>query len=118
MKKTLLAMMLVAGSSFAQLSVGVRIGAPPPPRVVRVRPHAPGPDYAWVEGYWYPAGGRYKWHNGYWTRPPYAGARWVGPHYDGGQFFNGYWEGDHGRMDHDHNWDRGRNRDFDRDNHH
>ena len=113
MKKTLLALMLLGGSSaFGQLSVGVSIGAPPPPRVVRVRPRTPGPDYSWVEGYWYPVGNRYKWHDGYWTRPPYGGARWVGPHYDGQRFFNGYWEGDRGRMDHDHRWDRARNRDF------
>jgi hypothetical protein len=117
MRKTLLAtLLLLAGSSaFAQVSIGVRIGAPPPPRVIRVRPRAPGPGYTWVEGYWYPAGSRYSWHNGYWTRPPYGGARWIGPHYDGERFFNGYWEGDHGRMDHDHRWDRGRNRDYDHD---
>ena len=116
MKKTLLALMLLGGSSsFAQLSVGVSIGAPPPPRVVRARPRAPGPDYIWVEGYWYPEGRRYKWHNGYWTRAPYAGAHWIGPRYDGQRFFDGYWEGDRGRMDHDHRWDRARNRDYDHD---
>jgi len=119
MKKTLLAILLLAGgSSFAQLSVGVRIGPPPPPRVIHARPRAPGPEYFWVDGYWYPAGGRYRWHNGYWTRPPYGGARWIGPRYDGGQFFEGYWEGDRGRFDHDHRWDRDRARDFDRDRDH
>jgi hypothetical protein len=113
MKKTLLALLLlVGGTSFAQLSIGVRIGPPPPPRIVHARPRAPGPDYFWVDGYWYPVGGRYRWHNGYWTRPPYGGARWIGPRYEGGQFFEGYWEGDRGRFDHDHRWDRDRNRDF------
>jgi hypothetical protein len=115
-KKTLLALMLLAGgAAFAQVSIGVRIGAPPPPRVVRVRPVAPGPGYAWVDGYWYPVGHRYKWHEGYWTRPPYEGARWIAPHHDGQQFFEGYWEGEHGRRPHDHGWDRDhRNRDYDR----
>ena len=118
MKKTLLALMLLTGgSSFAQLSIGVRIGPPPPPRVIHARPHAPGPDYFWVDGYWYPIGNRYKWHDGYWSRPPYAGAAWVGPRYEGGQFFAGYWNGDHGRFDHDHRWDRDRNRDFGHDHH-
>jgi len=112
MKKTILALMLLgAGSSFAQVSIGVRIGPPPPPRVVRPS-RTPGPGYIWVDGYWYPVGGRYKWHGGYWTRPPYDGARWREPHYDGGRFFEGYWEGGRGRFDHDHRWDRDRNRDF------
>jgi YXWGXW repeat-containing protein len=117
MKKTLLALMLLAAteSSFAQLSIGVRIGPPPPPRVVRVHPRAPGPEYLWVEGYWYPVGNHYKWHDGYWTRPPYAGARWIGPRYEGDRFFEGYWEGDRGQLGHDHRWDRDRNRDFDHD---
>jgi len=29
-------------------------------------------------------------------------------------FFEGYWEGDRGRNNHDHRWDRDRNRDYDR----
>jgi hypothetical protein len=118
MKKTLLAFILLAGGvSFAQLSIGVRIGPPPPPRVIRAQPRAPGPDYFWVDGYWYPVGNHYKWHNGYWTRPPYAGATWIGPRYEGGQFFAGYWNGDRGRFEHDHRWDRDRNRDFGHDHH-
>ena len=68
----------------------------------------------WVEGYWYPVGNRYKWHDGYWTRPPYAGARWIGPHHDGERFYEGYWESDRGRYEHDHRWDRDRDRDYDR----
>jgi hypothetical protein len=118
MKKKLLAVTLLAvGSMFgADLSLGIRIGPPPPPRVVHVRPLAPGPDYVWVEGYWYPVGGRYVWHDGYWTRSPYAGARWVGPHHDGERFFNGYWEGSRGRVEHDHHWDKEHDRDF-RDHH-
>ena len=53
MKTTLLALVLLAaGSSFAQISIGVRIGPPPPPRVIRVQPRAPGPGYIWVDGHW------------------------------------------------------------------
>ena len=111
----LAALLMVGGSAFgAQVSLGVRIGAPPRARVVRV-PARPGADYIWVDGYWYPVGNKYKWHAGYWTRPPYGGARWVGPRYENQQFYNGYWDGDRGRFDHDHSWDRDRNnRDRDR----
>jgi hypothetical protein len=124
-KFALLALFLVVGLSAsparAQVSVGITIGAPPAPRVVAVVPATPGPEFVWVEGYWYPVGHHYKWHEGYWTRPPYAGARWVAPHHDGHQYFAGYWDGDHGRLEHDHHWDKKHDRDYydhDRDDHH
>jgi hypothetical protein len=118
-KKKLLSLMLLAvGMVFGQVSIGIRIGPPPAPRVVRVRPVAPGPDYAWVDGYWYVVSGKYRWHDGYWTRPPYVGAHWVGPHHDGERFFDGYWEGAHGRVEHDHRWDKDHDRrDHDHDHH-
>lgn len=114
---TLLAAMLLTGMSVfaAQVSIGIRIGPPPPPRVLRMQPPRPGPEFVWIEGYWYPVGKKYRWHAGYWTQPPYAGARWVVPRHDGQQYFAGYWEGDRGRIEHDHHWDRDRGRDFDRD---
>jgi hypothetical protein len=109
----LVAMLLVGVSAAnAQVSVGIRIGAPPPPRVVNVLPPTPGAGFVWVEGYWYPVGRHYKWHEGYWTRPPYEGAHWVAPHHDGEQFFAGYWEGGRGRIEHDHHWDHDNDRDF------
>ncbi len=61
---------------------------------------------------------------GYWTRPPYLGARWVAPRYERGEFLEGYWNGDRGRVEHDHRWDKDRDRDHDwdrghhRDDHH
>jgi hypothetical protein len=107
MKQKLMALLLLTGSAgFAQFSVGIRIGPPPPPRVVRVVPTSPGPGYLWVEGYWYPVGSHYRWHDGYWTRPAYDGARWMGPRYEGNQFYQGYWEGSRGRYNHDHRWDK------------
>ena len=113
MKKTLLGFMLLAGLSIcsAQIGIGIRIGPPPPPRVV-VRPAIPGPGYAWVDGYWYVVDNRYRWHEGYWTRPPYEGAHWVGPRHDGERFYSGYWDGEHGRREHDHRWDRDHDRDY------
>jgi hypothetical protein len=109
----LLAGVLFAGAPAysAQVAVGIRIGPPPRPRVVRVRPIAPGPDYYWVQGYWYPVGHHYRWHRGYWTRVPYSGAVWVGPRWEGGEYYEGYWNGDRGRYRHDHRWDRDRDRD-------
>jgi hypothetical protein len=99
----------------AQVSFDIRIGQPPPPpRAYRVPPQ-PGPDYEWVEGYWYPQGSRYTWHNGYWTRAPYEGAYWVAPYYSGGQYFAGRWDGSRGNIAHDHRWDRNRQRDERRD---
>lgn len=111
-QKLLSLVLLAAGTVFGQVSIGIRIGAPPPPRVVRVRPLAPGPEYVWVDGYWYAVGSRYRWHEGYWTRPPYAGAMWVAPRHDGERYYTGYWQGDRGRFEHDHRWDKDRNRDF------
>ena len=118
MKKKLLALaFLAAGTVFgADFSIGIRIGAPPAPRIVRVRPVSPGPGYFWVDGYWYPNGRNYRWHDGYWTRPPYQGAVWIAPRYQGGLFYEGYWESSRGQFGHDHRWDRDRKvRDWDRD---
>lgn len=110
----------VTPPAHGQISIGIQIGAPPPPRVIAVVPTSPGRDFVWVDGYWYPVGHHYKWHQGYWTRPPYEGARWIAPHHDGERYFAGYWDGGHGRREHDHHWDRGRDRDYhhDRDDHH
>ena len=96
-------------SLFAQVSVGIHIGPPPPRGLLRY--HAPGTGYVWIAGYWYPVNGRYVWHNGYWSRPPY-GARWVEPHHDGARFYGGFWDGPHGRLEHDHRWDHSRDRDY------
>jgi hypothetical protein len=118
-KTTLLAaMLMISISAFAgQVSIGIRIGAPPPPHVLKVVPHSPGAGYVWVDGYWYPTGtkNKYTWHNGYWTRPPQVDYRWVAPRHDGSMYYQGYWDGDHGRMDHDHKSDKNSK---DRDYHH
>jgi hypothetical protein len=116
MKKLIIVSLLSVGSMFGQISFGIQFGAPPPPRVVRVRPRAPGAGFIWVDGYWYPQGRRYAWHEGYWTRPPYEGSLWVGPRYEGGMFYEGYWNGPRNEhFDHNHQWDRDRrNRDSER----
>jgi WXXGXW repeat (2 copies) len=100
-----------APAVYAQISFDYHMGAPPPaPRAYRVPPR-PGPDYVWVEGYWYPVNGQYRWHNGYWTRPPYPDAYWVAPYYQSNQYYTGHWEGRRGDVHHDHGWDQSRQRD-------
>ncbi len=96
----------------AQVTFNIRIGPPPAPRVVHVVPTRPGPDYVWVQGYWYPVNNRYAWHDGYWTRAPYQGAHWVQPHYEGQHYYYGHWDGEHGRVEHDHGWDKKKERDY------
>src|SRR6202049_4155670 len=91
-------LLVPASPADAQVSFGIRLGEPPPPRMYRV-PRQPGPEYVWVEGYWYPQGSRYTWHEGYWTRPPYDGAYWAAPYYSQGRDFAGHWEGRPGGVD-------------------
>lgn len=92
-------------SASAQVSVYIRSG--PPPIRFEERGSAPGPGYAWVDGYWAPNGRHYQWVSGRWDRPPYEGAYWNHPHYDhqrqGWQLHEGHWDhDDHSRPDHDH----------------
>jgi hypothetical protein len=102
-KTKLLALLFLIGSSafagprfFVGFGVGPAYGyyaappPPPPPAVAYVAP-APGPNFAWIGGYWYPYGGRYAWHAGYWAPRPYYGARWVAPRYYGHYYYGGYW---------------------------
>ena len=112
MKTKLLALLLLAGGAAIagpRLFFGVSVGAPgyyyapapvyapvvayapPPAPVVRYVPPAPGPGYAWVGGYWYPAGARWAWRGGYWAHRPFLGASWVGPRWNGGHYYRGYW---------------------------
>jgi hypothetical protein len=96
MKKKLLALLLVAGSSaFAgvRFGVGVNIGVPayavPGPVAFAGPPPAPGPGYVWVDGYNGPTG----FVAGYWALPPSPGAVWIAPSFVGGRFVAGYWGG-------------------------
>ena len=84
----------VHSTAAAQISLAIRIGPPPAPRVVRVVPASPGPSFVWVQGYWYPVDNHYAWHNGYWMRPPDEGAYWVQPRYESQRYYSGYWKVD------------------------
>ncbi|HMD34530.1 MAG TPA: hypothetical protein VKH42_06165, partial [Vicinamibacterales bacterium] len=94
----------------AQVSVDVHIGPPPAWRPTHIAPQ-PGPEFVWVDGYWYPVKNRWDWHPGYWTRAPYPAAYWNEPYYDGRRFVPGYWERGHERWEHDHKWDKHKDRD-------
>jgi WXXGXW repeat (2 copies) len=90
--------------AFAQVSV--YIGSAPPPLRYERRGNAPGPGYAWVDGYWQPNGRHYRWVAGRWNQPPYEGARWNHPHYDhqrrGWEMHKGHWDRDDRRDQDDH----------------
>jgi len=110
MKKKLIALVLLAGSSaFAQsrFSVGIGIGAP----VVAARPYAPGPGYTWVDGYYDPYG---RWINGYWAPPAVSFGYAQG--YASPFNFNGGFRRDFDRDDH-RDFDRDDHRGFERDDH-
>ena len=108
MKTKLLALALLAGGAAMagpRFFVGVGVGAPayyppapvaayyapPVAPVVRYVPPAPGPGFAWINGYYYPVGARWGWRAGYWAPRPYAHAYWVGPRWSGGRWYGGYW---------------------------
>jgi hypothetical protein len=112
MKTKLFAILLLAGSSLfarSHFSIGIGIGgygyyppapvyvySPPPtyvyaPPVRYVAPPYPGPDYAWIDGYYYPAGPRWVYRSGYWARRPYPRAYWVAPRYYRSHWYRGYW---------------------------
>jgi hypothetical protein len=98
--KILAVALLAGGAMFAQprVSIGVGVGGYgpgyyPPPASAQYMPPCPGPDYAWVDGYWVPRGGRNVWIAGYW-RAPYIGGYRVAPRYVGPRYYNSYRAGD------------------------
>lgn len=103
MKSKLLAIFLLAGSSlFARthFSVGIGVGgyyryggyyAPPPVVYAAPAPYYAAPASYWIDGYYYPVNGRRVWRAGYYARPPYAGAVWVRPRWEGSRYSAGYW---------------------------
>jgi len=97
MKRTLWLVPALAAISLVGCAAqaGYYVAAPPPPApVVRVVGYAPGPGYAWVEGFW-DWRGRYVWVPGYWARPPRPHAVWVPgrAYYNHGRYYRrrGHW---------------------------
>ena len=79
----------VAGASSTQPR-GHVVGGPPPAPLNENRPPPPGPQAAWVAGYWHWNGATYTWIPGHWESAP-PGMAWYGPTYsssaDGRHFY-------------------------------
>src|SRR5437588_2424355 len=113
MKKSLVAVLMVAMPALAQhvatpiagnppppppppLVVGpVRVQVPPPPPRAEVQPVAPSARHIWIAGHWAWRGGAHVWLSGAWVVPPESNviwepARWAN---EGGEwrFFEGHW---------------------------
>jgi hypothetical protein len=78
-KLTLLLLLTLGLLALAACAGGYYVSMPPPPPRYGVIGVAPGPGYAWADGYWDWRGGAWGWNAGGWRRPPRAGAVWV-PH--------------------------------------
>ena len=77
-------------------SRGVVVSGPPPAPIAEERPIPPGPQAAWVTGYWHWTGMHYAWIPGHWENAP-PGSTWAAPQYglrDGAYFYEpGTWRG-------------------------
>jgi len=75
----------------AQVSVQVNVPLPgleihvahqaPPKYRSEQKPHRPGKDYLWVQGFWHWHGSGWDWVPGRWERPVDHGVKWVKPRY-------------------------------------
>src|SRR2546425_1498807 len=85
----------VCASSYAQVSIGISVGYPPPPLPVYEQPLCPREGYIWTPGYWAWDGDDYYWVPGTWVLAPEVGFFWTPGYWawDGGGFvfYEGYW---------------------------
>lgn len=91
-----------AGFGSTHVSVGLRIGVPPPVIVHQAPPRhvtevvvvSPGPGYVWVAGHYSWANNQWVWIPGAWMTPPEAGAVWVEGRWDQAAqtWTEGHWE--------------------------
>lgn len=102
MKRLLAVLFLAVGVLIAQVSVGIHIGPMPRARI-EIQTHRPNDRSIWIAGHWDVVNNHYVWHHGYWTTPPYEGAIWYAPTHDGQMYHDGYWNGNKGRVEHNHN---------------
>ena len=78
-KLTLLLLVTLALLVLGACAGGYYVQVPPPPPRYGVVGYAPGPGFAWVDGFWDWRGGNWFWVGGSWQRPPSPRAVWV-PH--------------------------------------
>jgi hypothetical protein len=101
MKSTVFTGILLASSALVACGPGPGyaaayvVPAPPAPYVVGAVGYAPGPGYAWVDGFWNLNGGRWAWVNGRWAVPPRPHAVWDRDrwerHGNGWRYHRGHW---------------------------
>jgi WXXGXW repeat (2 copies) len=88
-------LLLVPAASFAQVSIGISVGFPPPPLPVYEQPICPAEGYIWTPGYWAWDGDDYYWVPGTWVMAPEVGFLWTpgwwGWREDVFVFHEGYW---------------------------
>src|SRR5437899_10115079 len=88
-------LLCLSTSSYAQVSIGIAVGYPPPPLPVYEQPICPEEGYIWTPGYWAWDGDDYFWVPGTWVLAPQPGFFWT-PAYWGWTgavfvFHEGYW---------------------------
>src|SRR5712664_3033044 len=88
-------LLCLSASSYAQVSIGISVGYPPPPLPVYEQPIWPEEGYIWTPGYWAWDGDDYFWVPGTWVLAPEPGFFWT-PAYWGWSgavfaFHEGYW---------------------------
>jgi len=92
----LCAMSFAVSKTYAQVSLSISVGTPPPEMPVYVQPPCPVDGYMWQPGYWaYDDADGYYWVPGVWVAAPQPGYLWTPAYwgYDGGHygFHAGYW---------------------------
>ncbi len=84
-----------SASSYAQVSIGISVGYPPPPLPVYEQPICPEEGYLWTPGYWAWDGDDYFWVPGTWVLAPEPGFFWTPAYWGWGGsvfvFHEGYW---------------------------
>jgi len=95
MNRTIVAFAVVAALTLSVVGCVTVVRTGPPPARVEVRPVAPYPEAAWIDGHWDYRGGNWVWLQGYWERRPYPGAVWVPGHWretpEGWKWVPGHW---------------------------
>jgi len=77
----LITMALVGLAALSACGGGYYVRVAPPPPRYGVVGYAPGPGFAWADGYWDWRGGNWFWVQGRWERPPRLHAVWVPAHW-------------------------------------
>src|SRR5207245_4895566 len=63
-------LLCLSASSYAQVSIGISVGYPPPPLPVYEQPICPEEGYIWTPGSWAWVGDDYFWVFGSWVLAP------------------------------------------------